>query len=83
MGGFGFSYKKLFFSNLFSGRVKSGNLEAVSDSILCSLREQGGGDSNFSEETYWQVVKRFMKDGSIKGLANLIIESRKLDYCGW
>jgi hypothetical protein len=52
MGGFGFSYKKLFFSNLFSGRVKSGNLEAVSDSILCSLREQGGGDSNFSEETY-------------------------------
>lgn len=52
MGGFGFSYKKLFFSNLFSGHVKSGNLEAVSDSILCSLREQDGGDSNFSEETY-------------------------------
>ncbi|CAK7326204.1 unnamed protein product [Dovyalis caffra] len=79
MGGFGFSNKRLFFGNLIGGYVKSGNLEAVSETILCSLRKQGGEDVNFSEETYCQVVKGFMKDGSIKGLANLIIEAQKLE----
>jgi pentatricopeptide repeat protein len=79
MSGFGFSNKKLFFSYLIRGYVKSGSFEAVSETILRSLREQGGLDLNFSEETYCQVVKGFMKDGGIKGLANLIIEAQKLE----
>ncbi|KAB5556975.1 hypothetical protein DKX38_007884 [Salix brachista] len=40
ISGFGFSNKRLFCSYLISGHVKSGNLEAVSETILCSLREQ-------------------------------------------
>lgn len=79
MSGFGFSNKRLFFSYLIRGYVKSESFEAVSETILRSLREQGGLDLNFSEETYCQVVKGFMKDGGIKGLANLIIEAQKLE----
>ena len=78
MGGFGFSSKRVFFSNLISGYVKLGNLESVSATILRSLRV-GGEDTNFGEETYCEVVKGFLNNGSIKGLATLIIEAQKLE----
>ncbi|KAL2542887.1 Pentatricopeptide repeat-containing protein [Abeliophyllum distichum] len=53
-----------------------GNLEAVSATILCGLKEEAQ-DLSFSEETYNEVVKVFLQNGSVKGLANLIIEAQK------
>ncbi|GAV73689.1 PPR domain-containing protein/PPR_2 domain-containing protein/PPR_3 domain-containing protein [Cephalotus follicularis] len=76
MGGFGFSNKRVFHGNLISGYVRSGKIESVSATILCSLRE--GEDGNFGEETYTEIVKGFLKDGDIKDLASLIIEAEKL-----
>ncbi|GFZ10905.1 pentatricopeptide repeat (PPR) superfamily protein [Actinidia rufa] len=77
-GGFGFVNKRIFLGNLISAYVKSGNLESVSGTILRNL---GGdvADSNFSEETFRQVVKGFLQNGSIKDLANLITEAQKLE----
>ncbi|KAK1552119.1 hypothetical protein Q3G72_010690 [Acer saccharum] len=79
MGGFGFSNKAVFFSSLISGYVKSGNLESVSTTILLSLSQGFRKDSNFSDETYREVVKAFLEKGSIKDLSNLIIEAQKLE----
>lgn len=78
MGGFGFSNKRVFFSNLISGYVKLGNLEFVSKTILRSLKVEGEG-TIFGEETYCEVVKGFINNGGIKGLATLIIEAQKLE----
>ncbi|EEF50748.1 pentatricopeptide repeat-containing protein, putative [Ricinus communis] len=79
MEGFSVLNKRLFYSNLIRGYVKSGNLESVSATIICSLREEDEKNYNINEETYCEVVKGFLKDGSLKGLANLIIEARKLE----
>ncbi|WCJ41098.1 Pentatricopeptide repeat (PPR) superfamily protein [Euphorbia peplus] len=79
MGGFGFSNKDVLYSNLISGYVRSGNLESVSETILCSLREEYGKNLTFSEETYCGLVKGFLKDGSVKSLAHLIIEAQKIE----
>ncbi|XP_023924713.2 pentatricopeptide repeat-containing protein At1g69290 [Quercus suber] len=78
MGGFGFSNKRVFFSNLISGYVKLGNLEFVSKTILRSLKVEGEG-TIFGEETYCEVVKGFLNNGGIKGLATLIIKAQKLE----
>lgn len=78
MGGFGFSNKRVFFSNLISGYVKLGNLEFVSKTVLHSLKVEGEG-TIFGEETYCEVVKGFLNNGGIKGLATLIIEAQKLE----
>ncbi|KDP41302.1 hypothetical protein JCGZ_15709 [Jatropha curcas] len=79
MDGFGLLNKRLFYSYLIGGYVKSGNLESISATILCSLREEDRENSNFSEETYCEVVRGFLKDGSLKGLAHLIIEAQKME----
>ncbi|KAJ4838383.1 hypothetical protein Tsubulata_020532, partial [Turnera subulata] len=76
---FGFSNTPILSANLISGYVKSGNLESVSEVILCCLREANGEDLNLSEQTYCEVVNGFLKDGCFKGLANLIIEAQKLE----
>lgn len=76
---FGFSDKTVFVSNLISGYVKSGNLEAVLGAILNVLRELDGKGLNFSEETYGEIVNGFLDHGSIKGLASLILEAQKLE----
>ncbi|KAM7477649.1 hypothetical protein LguiA_025862 [Lonicera macranthoides] len=79
MSGFGFSNKTAFMSNLISGYAKLGNLESVSATILCSIREGDGQGSNFSEATYSEVVNGFLQNGSMKDLASLIIEAQKLE----
>ncbi|KAL6983340.1 hypothetical protein U1Q18_016728 [Sarracenia purpurea var. burkii] len=78
MSGFGFVNKRTFLSNLVSGYVKSGSLECVSVTILRNLRGDGM-DSNFSEETFCVLVKGFIQNGSVKHLADLIIEAQKLE----
>lgn len=78
MNEFGFSNKRVFFGNLISGYVKSGNLESVSATILQSLSADCEHLS-FGEETYCEVVKGFLNNGSVKGLATLIMEAQKLE----
>ncbi|KAK2966706.1 hypothetical protein RJ640_007993 [Escallonia rubra] len=79
MKGFGLSDRTTFVCNLISGYVKSGSLESVSGSILGSLGEGDGQQSNFSQETYSEVVEGFLQNGNIKDLTNLIIEAQKLE----
>lgn len=82
MNEFGFSSQMVFYSSLISGYVKLGNLESASRTILLCL---GGGNmeqSDFSKETYCEVVKGFLQNGNVKGLANLIIEAQKLEPSG-
>lgn len=76
---FGFSQKNVFFSNLISGYVKLGNLESVSETILSSVREGDEQGINFTAETYSELVKVFLEKGSMKDIANLIIEAQKLE----
>ncbi|CAL5399307.1 unnamed protein product [Camellia sinensis] len=78
MRGFGFVNKRIFLSNLISGYVKAGSLVSVSVTILSNLRGHGE-ESNFSEETYCEVVNGFLQNGSIKDLASLMIEAQKLE----
>lgn len=79
IGRFGFSDKRVFLQHLISGYLKSGNLGSVSATILFALKEGEAQDLRFSEETYNEVVKVFLQNGSIKDLANLIIEAQKLE----
>ncbi|KAJ9174162.1 hypothetical protein P3X46_017220 [Hevea brasiliensis] len=79
MDGFCFSNKRLFYSNLIIGYVKSGNLDSVSTTVLYILREEDVENLDFSEETYCEVIKGFLKDGSLKDLAHLIIEAQKME----
>ncbi|KAM7251251.1 hypothetical protein ACFE04_023134 [Oxalis oulophora] len=76
MSGFGFSNKTVFYSNLVSGYVNSGNLDSVSDTFVRSLSEK---DGYFTDENYCEVVKGFLKDGGIKQLASLIIKAQELE----
>ncbi|GLT92821.1 hypothetical protein SLE2022_106360 [Rubroshorea leprosula] len=79
MDGFGFSSKKVFYSSLISGYVKSGKLDSVSSTILSNLKEYSGKDLDFGDETYCEMVKEFLQNGGIKSLASLIIEAQKLE----
>lgn len=79
MSKFGLSKNHVFFSNLIRGYVKSGNLESVSATILCSVKEGDEQGLCFGKDTYSQVVKGYLEKGSIKGIANLIIEAQKLE----
>ena len=79
MGGFGFSSKRVIYCYLINAYVKSGNLEYVSRTIFRSLREADEQGPNFSEETYCEVVTGFLKNGTIKDLASLIIEAQNLE----
>lgn len=76
MGGFGFKDKMGFLSKLIEGYVKSGKLELVSKTILRGLKEGNGQDLYFSEETFCEVVKGFLKHGNVKDLAALISEAQ-------
>lgn len=77
IGRLGISDKRNFFHNLICGYVKSGNFESVSAAILGGLKE--GEGQGFSEETCEEVVKGFLQNGNYKSLANLVIESQKLE----
>lgn len=77
--GFGFSSRNVFQSSLISGYVKCGKLDSVSATILSNLREFGGKGLDFGDETYCEIVKGFLQNGSIKDLATLIIEAQKLE----
>lgn len=79
MNKFGLSKNHVFLSNLIRGYVKSGNLESVSATILYVLKEGDEQGLCFGEDTYSQVVKGFLEKGSIKDIANLIIEAQKLE----
>lgn len=79
MGGFGLSNKRVFYSNLISGYVKMGDFESVVRTVLRSLGESSGEDAKFGEETFSEMVKGFLKNGSSKELAHLIIEAQKLE----
>ncbi|KAG7586367.1 Pentatricopeptide repeat [Arabidopsis thaliana x Arabidopsis arenosa] len=78
MDGFGFASRRIFYSRVISGYVKSGDLDSVSDVILHSLKG-GGEDSSFGEETYCELVIGFIESKSVKCLAKLIIEAQKLE----
>ncbi|KAK6921909.1 Pentatricopeptide repeat [Dillenia turbinata] len=79
MSAFGISDRRVFYSNLICGYVKSGNLASVSATILRCLRERDGQDLNFGQETYITLVKGFLQNGSIKDVASLITEAQKLE----
>ncbi|CAN0896409.1 Pentatricopeptide repeat-containing protein At1g69290 [Linum grandiflorum] len=70
---FGFVNSSLFYSSLIGGYVRSGNLEAVTGTILSCH------DVHFSRETFCEVVTGFMKHGSVDDLARLIVEAQKLE----
>lgn len=76
MAGFGFTDKMGFLSKLIGGYIKSGNLESVSKTILRGLKEGDGQGLHFSEETFFEVVKGFLKHGNGKDLAALIAEAQ-------
>ncbi|XP_010511952.1 PREDICTED: pentatricopeptide repeat-containing protein At1g69290 [Camelina sativa] len=78
MNGFGFVSRRILYSNMISGYVKNGDLDSVSDVILHSLK-RGGEDSSFSEETYFELVKGFIENKSVKSLAKVITEAQKLE----
>ncbi|KAK4760424.1 hypothetical protein SAY87_005317 [Trapa incisa] len=79
MVGFGLTDKGVFYSNLISGHVKVGNLISATETILHCLKEGNGVGASIGEETYSEVVEGFLKNGSIKELSSLIIESQKLE----
>ena len=76
---FGFSNKKVFYSSLIGGYVKSGKIDLVSATVLRSLREGDGKYLDFSDQTYCEVVKGYLQNGVIKSLASLIIEAQNLE----
>ncbi|KAK6133946.1 hypothetical protein DH2020_032304 [Rehmannia glutinosa] len=77
IGRLGISDKRDFIHNVICGYVKSGDFESVSAAILRGLKE--GEGQGFSIETCIEVVKGFVQNGNYKSLANLIIESQKLE----
>ncbi|KAK4430079.1 Pentatricopeptide repeat-containing protein [Sesamum alatum] len=77
IGRLGVSDKRNFIHNLICGYVKSGNFESVSATLLRCLEAVEG--QGFSQETCHEVVKGFVHNGNYKSLANLIIESQKLE----
>ncbi|XP_042491366.1 pentatricopeptide repeat-containing protein At1g69290 [Macadamia integrifolia] len=79
MDGFNFPSKRTFYVNLINGYLKSVSLEFVSATVLRSLQEGEGKDSNLAEETYGGIVKGFLQKGGVKDLAKLIIEAQKLE----
>ncbi|KAL6538771.1 hypothetical protein OROMI_025097 [Orobanche minor] len=75
IGRLGVSDKSDYLHNVVCGYVNSGNLESVSTTILRGLKE----GQWFGLETCGEVVKGFVRNGNYKNLANLIIESQKLE----
>ncbi|GFQ05279.1 pentatricopeptide repeat-containing protein at1g69290 [Phtheirospermum japonicum] len=75
IGQLGISDKSDFLHNVVCGYVKSGNFELVSGTILRGLKEEQW----FRLETCSELVKGFVQNGNFKNLANLIIESQKLE----
>ncbi|KAG7651072.1 Pentatricopeptide repeat-containing protein mitochondrial [Arabidopsis thaliana] len=78
MDGLGFASRRIFYSSMISGYFKSGDLDSVSDVVLCSLKGVGEA-SSFSEETYCELVRGFIESKSVESLAKLIIEAQKLE----
>ncbi|CAH8327140.1 unnamed protein product [Eruca vesicaria subsp. sativa] len=64
--------KRVLYSSLISGYVKSGDLDSVYDVVL-------RGGCGFSEETYCEIVKGFIESKKVKSLATLIIEAQRLE----
>uniref|UniRef100_A0A803L7S7 At1g68980-like TPR repeats domain-containing protein n=1 Tax=Chenopodium quinoa TaxID=63459 RepID=A0A803L7S7_CHEQI len=79
MGGFGFTDRVVFLSNLIRGYVKAGNVESISKTVLQCLEGGDEDGSKFGEETYCEVVKGFLKHGSVKDLAALVVEAQMLE----
>ncbi|KAI4379209.1 hypothetical protein MLD38_005535 [Melastoma candidum] len=79
MGKFGISDKSSIYSSLISGYLKAADFEAVSRTVLRSLRESNGEGTNFGEEVYLELTKEFLDKGSFKELANLIVDAQKLE----
>ncbi|XP_073294176.1 pentatricopeptide repeat-containing protein At1g69290 [Primulina huaijiensis] len=77
MGRFGISDKKVLSDNVIRGYVKSGDLQSASATILRYLKE--GEEQCFSEGTCNEIVEGFLQNGNLKGLANLVVESQKLE----
>ncbi|BAB90118.1 pentatricopeptide (PPR) repeat-containing protein-like [Oryza sativa Japonica Group] len=75
--GFG---KKIFFKNLISGYLKSCSFESVSSVILRVVEERRVGGSNaFDLESYTEVAQRFVDNGRIRELAQLIIKAQETE----
>ncbi|CAA6653520.1 unnamed protein product [Spirodela intermedia] len=84
ISGVGISDRTVIYSNLVRGYLKSGDFESTMEIILRALKEQqgenGGGLAGvLDEESYCEVVKSFVEKGRMKDLADLIIESQKLE----
>lgn len=79
IGNFGFTRKSLFFSNLVSGYINSGNFAAVSKTMLRSLKDECGAHVNFDEKTYLEVVKGFVQSGNLKELSALTVDAQNLE----
>ncbi|XP_022945947.1 pentatricopeptide repeat-containing protein At1g69290 [Cucurbita moschata] len=79
MGSFGFASKSLFFNNLVSGYVNSGDLAAVSKTMLDGLKDECGEHVRFEEKTYLEVVKAFVQSGNLKELSSLIVDAQNLE----
>ncbi|KAK9704874.1 hypothetical protein RND81_07G017000 [Saponaria officinalis] len=75
MGGFGLNDKTGLLSNLIRGYVKAGSLESVSKIVLRSLKD----GLAFSAETYCEIVNGFLKHGSVRDLAVLVVEAQLLE----
>ncbi|KAL8035407.1 hypothetical protein ABFX02_12G094800 [Erythranthe guttata] len=73
----GVSDKRHFTHSLICGYLKSGKFESVCDAVLRGLKE--GEGLGFSQETCNEVVKGFVQNGDCRSLANLIIETQKLE----
>lgn len=84
ISGMGISDRTVIYSNLVRGYLKSGDFVSTMEIILRALKEQqsenGGGPAGvLDEESYCEVVRSFLEKGRIKDLADLIIESQKLE----
>ncbi|KAL3654301.1 hypothetical protein CASFOL_003982 [Castilleja foliolosa] len=75
IGQLGISDKSDYMHNVVCGYLKSGNFESVSGTILRGLKEE----QIFRLETCSELVKGFEQNGNFKNLANLIIESQKVE----
>ncbi|GAB2297139.1 hypothetical protein Dimus_031239 [Dionaea muscipula] len=79
MRGLGFNNRTAFLSNVVRGYAKSGDLASVSKAILHSVDEGNEHGSQISEETYCEVVRGYLKNASVKDLADLITEAQALE----
>ncbi|CAN8314045.1 unnamed protein product [Cochlearia groenlandica] len=76
MDGYGIVSRKIFYSNVISGYVKTGDLDSVFDVVLRSLKVES---LRFDEETYCELVKEFIESENTKSLAKLIFEAQRFE----